>query len=113
MRHHKGEAPHVLELLTFAFYSVQYYDGNCKYARKLAERVGKELGIPIYCYENAAFTPERRNLATLRAGQYEGLKEKLANPNWKPDFGPGEFNERVAGIGRYALVQGISWLPLM
>lgn len=69
------------------------------YARKLAERIGSELGIPVYCYENAAFTEERRNLATCRSGEYEGLKEKLNDPNWKPDFGPAEFNDRIAGSG--------------
>ncbi|MBN3035846.1 MAG: glutamate formimidoyltransferase [Bacteroidales bacterium] len=62
------------------------------YARKLAERIGKELDIPVYCYEFAAFKPERRNLANCRSGEYEGLKEKLANPEWKPDFGPSKFN---------------------
>lgn len=62
------------------------------YARKLAERIGKELDIPVYCYEFAAFKPERRNLANCRSGEYEGLKEKLANPEWKPDFGPSKLN---------------------
>lgn len=101
MRHHKGEHPRfgATDVCPFIPVANITMDETAKYARKLAERVGKELGIPIYCYENAAFTPERRNLATVRAGQYEGLKEKLANPNWKPDFGPAEFNERVAGCG--------------
>ena len=63
-------------------------------ARKLGERIGTELGIPVYCYEQAAFTPERRNLATCRAGEYEGLAKKLADPHWKPDFGPAQFNAR-------------------
>lgn len=61
------------------------------YARKLAERLGNELKYPVYCYENAAFKPERVNLANVRKGEYEGLAEKLANPEWKPDFGPAEF----------------------
>ena len=63
------------------------------YARNLAERIGKELGIPVYCYENAAFTEERRNLANCRAGEYEGLRKKLLDPSWKPDFGESVFNE--------------------
>ncbi len=64
------------------------------YTRRLAERIGNELGIPVYCYENAAFRPERRNLASCRAGEYEGLPKKLADPVWKPDFGPAIFNKR-------------------
>ncbi len=64
------------------------------YARRVAERIGKELDIPVYCYENAAFVEKRRNLANCRAGEYEGLREKLADPAWKPDFGPSAFNRR-------------------
>ena len=68
------------------------------YARKLAERVGNELNIPVYCYENAAFAPERRNLANCRSGEYEGLAKKLLDPVWKPDFGPAIFNPRTGAI---------------
>jgi glutamate formiminotransferase/formiminotetrahydrofolate cyclodeaminase len=64
-------------------------------ARKVAERIGKELEIPVYCYENAAFKPERKNLAACRSGEYEGLKKKLSDPLWKPDFGPEIFNLRA------------------
>ena len=63
-------------------------------AREVGQRVGTELNIPVYLYEHAASKSERRNLADVRAGEYEGLREKLANPEWKPDFGPDEFNER-------------------
>lgn len=66
-----------------------------EYARSLAKRIGEELNIPVYCYENAAFTENRRNLANCRAGEYEGLKIKLDNPEWKPDFGPASFNEKA------------------
>jgi glutamate formiminotransferase/formiminotetrahydrofolate cyclodeaminase len=65
------------------------------YARKLAERIGTDLAIPVYCYENAAFNEQRRNLASCRSGEYEGLKKKLADREWKPDFGPAEFNARA------------------
>ncbi|MGD9493711.1 MAG: glutamate formimidoyltransferase [Bacteroidales bacterium] len=65
-----------------------------EYARKLGKRIGEELNIPVYCYEDAAFTKERRNLAFCRSGEYEGLKEKIVKPEWKPDFGPAEFNCR-------------------
>jgi glutamate formiminotransferase/formiminotetrahydrofolate cyclodeaminase len=64
------------------------------FARKVAARIGNELGIPVFCYENAAFKEERKNLASCRSGEYEGLKKKLADPLWKPDFGPAQFNER-------------------
>jgi len=70
-----------------------------EYARKLARRIGEELLIPIYCYEFAAQKPERKNLATCRSGEYEGLKEKLSNPVWKPDFGPAEYNKSVKHTG--------------
>lgn len=71
---------------------------TAEYARRLAERVGRELEIPVYCYEDAAFTNERRNLANCRAGEYEGLPKKLENPHWKPDFGPARFNPRTGAI---------------
>ena len=63
-------------------------------ARRLGERVGAELGIPVYLYEFAASRPERRNLAEIRAGEYEGLAEKLDDPAWRPDFGPAAFVSR-------------------
>ena len=70
-------------------------DETVKYARKLAERIGSELAIPVYCYENAAYSSDRRNLADCRAGEYEGLKKKLADPAWKPDHGPSRFNAQA------------------
>jgi glutamate formiminotransferase/formiminotetrahydrofolate cyclodeaminase len=73
------------------------------FARKLGKRIGEELGIPVYNYEFAASKPERKNLANCRAGEYEGLKEKLSNPEWKPDFGPAEFNEHVVKTGAIAV----------
>jgi len=102
MRKHKGEHPRfgatdVCPLVPIANISMEE---TVVYARKLAERVGKELNIPIYCYENAALIPERKNLANCRSGEYEGLPKKLADPKWKPDFGPAEFN---AGAGATAV----------
>ncbi len=68
-------------------------------ARKLAERLFKELGIPCYCYEAAAYKFERRNLAVCRAGEYESLPEKIADPDRRPDFSPSEYNDTVARTG--------------
>ena len=97
MSKHRGEHPRmgatdVCPLVPVTGISM---DETIKYARKLAERIGSELSIPVYCYENAAYSDQRRNLANCRAGEYEGLKKKLADPGWKPDFGPAVFNARA------------------
>ncbi|MDK2979360.1 MAG: glutamate formiminotransferase / formiminotetrahydrofolate cyclodeaminase, partial [Bacteroidales bacterium] len=97
MRHHKGAHPRfgatdVCPLVPVAGITM---DETVEYARKLAKRIGEELSIPIYCYENAAFSDVRKNLANCRAGEYEGLKDKLSKPEWKPDFGPAEFNAKA------------------
>ena len=63
-----------------------------EYARELARRIGEELEIPVYCYEHAALSDQRRNLADVRAGEYEGLDKRLQDPLWKPDFGPTAFH---------------------
>ena len=68
-------------------------------ARKLAKRISEELEIPTYCYEAAAFTPERKNLAVCREGEYEALPEKLATEGRKPDFGARPFDDKVARTG--------------
>ncbi len=71
------------------------------YAHRLAERIGEELDIPVYCYENAALKPERKNLANCRSGEYEGMADKLKKPEWAPDFGPARLNVRsgVTAVG--------------
>jgi glutamate formiminotransferase/formiminotetrahydrofolate cyclodeaminase len=66
-----------------------------RYAHLLAKRIGEELNISVFCYENAALKEDRRNLAIVRAGEYEALKKRLAMPEWKPDFGPAEFNAKL------------------
>jgi glutamate formiminotransferase / formiminotetrahydrofolate cyclodeaminase len=103
MQKHKGAHPRfgatdVCPLVPVANISMEE---TVEYARKLAKRIGEELQIPVYCYENAALEEKRRNLATVRAGEYEGLKEKLSKPEWKPDFGPARFNARsgVTAVG--------------
>lgn len=97
MRKHKGEHPRmgatdVCPLIPVANISMEE---TVEYARKLAERIGNELNISVYCYENAAFKPERANLANCRAGEYEGLTEKFTRAEWKPDFGPDKLNEKA------------------
>lgn len=76
---------------------------TAEYAKKLGKRVGEELNIPIYLYENAAQEDKRKNLANCRSGEYEGLPKKLSDPNWKPDFGPVEFNDKVSKTGATAI----------
>lgn len=105
MRNHKGEHPRfgatdVCPLVPVANITMKEV---IPYAHKLAKRVGEELGIPIYCYENAAQEEKRKNLANCRNGEYEGLKQKLSNPAWVPDFGPAEFNDLVAKSGATAI----------
>lgn len=73
------------------------------FAHKLGERIGNELGIPVYFYENAARKSDRKNLATVRKGEYEGLKEKLASENWKPDHGADVYNDQVKKSGATAV----------
>lgn len=74
-----------------------------EYAHKLAQRIGNELNIPIYCYEFAAKEEKRRNLANCRSGEYEGLKDKLSSADWKPDFGATKFDDNVAKTGATAV----------
>ncbi len=95
MSMHHGEHPRMgaTDVCPFVPVSGISMEETILIARKVAERIGVELCIPVYCYENAAFTEERRNLANCRSGEYEGLSKKLAEPAWKPDFGPAVFNE--------------------
>jgi len=78
-------------------------EDTAKYAHKLGERVGKELGISGYFYENAAKEDKRINLANCRSGEYEGLKDKFSKPEWAPDYGPTEYNEQVKKSGVTAI----------
>ena len=73
------------------------------YAHKLSKRVGEELGIPVYCYENAAKNRERINLAACRSGEYEGLEKKISSKNWKPDYGPNKYNSSIKKSGATAI----------
>ena len=96
MSKHKGEHPRmgatdVCPLIPIANISMEE---TAKWAQKLGERVGKELQIPIYLYESAQPNKERNNLSVIRAGEYEGFFKKIKLPEWKPDFGPAEFDAK-------------------
>ncbi len=101
MRYHHGEHPRmgatdVCPLVPVANISMEE---TVKYARALAQRVGEELSIPVYCYEAAASSPARKNLAVVRAGEYEGLAKKFEDLAMQPDFGPAVLDESVARSG--------------
>src|ERR1700761_3901106 len=70
---------------------------TAEYAKKLGKRVGQELNIPVYLYEYAQANKERNNLSIIRAGEYEGFFKKIKQPEWKPDFGPAEFDAKRGG----------------
>lgn len=96
MRYHKGEHPRfgATDVCPFIPVSDITMEETIEYARLLAKRVGNQLNIPVYCYEFAAFEEKRQSLASCRAGEYEGLAEKMKTAEWQPDFGPSTFNER-------------------
>ena len=104
MRHHHGEHPRmgatdVCPLVPIAGVTME----ECvEYARSLAKRIGEELGIPVFCYESAAYTPERRNLAVCRSGEYEGLAKRFAD-GVNPDFGPAVIDDYTARTGATAV----------
>ena len=99
MRDHRGEHPRMgaTDVVPFVPVSGVTMEDCAEIARQVGRRIGDELGIPVYLYEHAASRPERRNLARVRAGEYEGMAEKLKDPEWKPDFGPAELNP-TAGV---------------
>jgi glutamate formiminotransferase/formiminotetrahydrofolate cyclodeaminase len=103
MRQHTGSHPRMGACDVCPFIPVEgvSMDDCAELARRLGERVGSELEIPVYLYEHAASRPERSNLAVVRKGEYEGLEKKLQDPEWRPDFGPAKFHP---GFG--ALITG-------
>jgi glutamate formiminotransferase/formiminotetrahydrofolate cyclodeaminase len=99
MSKHKGEHPRmgatdVCPLIPIADISME---GTAKYAQQLAKKVGEELQIPVYLYEAAQPKKERDNLSLIRAGEYEGFFKKIKQAEWKPDFGPDEFDAKRGG----------------
>jgi len=108
MSAHRGGHPRMgaVDVIPFIPLGELTTEEAVSYAHVVGEAVGA-LGVPVYFYEDAATRPERRNLADVRIGEYEGLAEKLAAPGWEPDAGPGAFNARsgatVVGV-RFPLV---------
>jgi len=93
MTTHKGEHPRMgaVDVVPFVPVANVTIEECVECAKKFGERVGKELGVPIYLYEEASTNPDRKMLRQIRSGEYEGIKDKIYNAEWKPDFGPQEF----------------------
>jgi glutamate formiminotransferase/formiminotetrahydrofolate cyclodeaminase len=93
MTKHRGAHPRIgaVDVVPFIPVSGVTMDECAELARRLGERVGKELGVPVYLYEYACSAPHRRNLADVREGEYEGCAKKLTDQRWKPDYGPSKF----------------------
>lgn len=100
MTQHSGEHPRfgATDVCPFVPVSDVTMDECVELAKQLGERVGRELDVPVYLYENAATRPERRNLAHVRSGEYEGLEQKLKDPKHAPDFGPAAFRPRFGAL---------------
>lgn len=114
MSRHKGEHARfgALDVCPFVPVANVTMEECVQIAREVGKRIGEELQIPVYLYEYAAARPERRNLAKIRAGEYEGLPKKLADPSWKPDFGPAAFNAKsgatAVGAREFLIAYNIS-----
>lgn len=113
MRNHQGVHPRLGATDVCPFVPIQNVSmQDCvAISEKLGERVARELNIPVYLYEEAARKPERKNLANIRRGEYEGLKKKMQNPNWQPDF-KAEFNARsgalVTGARKFLIAYNVN-----
>jgi glutamate formiminotransferase/formiminotetrahydrofolate cyclodeaminase len=105
MRYHKGDHPRfgATDVCPLVPVSGITMEEVAEYAHKLGKRIGDELGIPVYAYENAATEEKRRNLASCREGEYECLKDKIGSEDWRPDYGPTEFSDSVARSGAVAV----------
>ncbi|MEA2462368.1 MAG: glutamate formiminotransferase / formiminotetrahydrofolate cyclodeaminase [Acidobacteriota bacterium] len=100
MTTHRGAHPRIgaVDVVPFIPVANVTMDDCAELARKLAQRVGEELGVPAYLYEHAASAPHRRNLADIREGEYEGCARKLMDPLWQPDHGPCEFVPKSGAV---------------
>jgi glutamate formiminotransferase/formiminotetrahydrofolate cyclodeaminase len=100
MSTHKGEHPRIgaTDVVPFVPVTGLTMQDCVKLAHLFGKRVGEELGLPVYLYEEAATRPERKNLSEIRKGEYEGLEEKLKDPAWVPDYGPALFNKKCGAV---------------
>lgn len=100
MRTHKGEHPRLgaIDVVPFVPVANSTTEECIAISEKFAEVISKELNVPVYLYESAARKPERKSLPNIRQGEYEGLQEKLKDPNWLPDFGEAVFNAKLGAI---------------
>ena len=114
MRRHKGEHPRMgaTDVCPFVPVAGVTMEDCVKLAEQLGERVGKELGIPVYLYAEAARAEDRKSLADIRKGEYEGLPEKMKDKSFKPDFGPSEFNAQsgatVIGARQFLIAYNVN-----
>jgi len=114
MSKHKGSHPRMgaTDVCPFVPVSGISTEECIELSKEVAEKVGDELGIPVYLYEKSATKPERENLAKIRQGEYEALEEKLKKPEWKPDFGPQKFNVKagatVIGVREFLIAYNIN-----
>jgi glutamate formiminotransferase / formiminotetrahydrofolate cyclodeaminase len=114
MTTHRGAHSRIgaVDVVPFVPVSGVTMDDCVELARRLGERVGRELAIPVYLYEFAASRPARQNLATVREGEYEGLEKKLREPEWAPDFGPATFAPRsgatVIGARKFLVAYNVN-----
>jgi glutamate formiminotransferase/formiminotetrahydrofolate cyclodeaminase len=114
MTTHRGAHPRIgaVDVVPFIPVANVTMDDCVDLARRLGERVGRELGVPVYLYEHACSAPHRRNLADVREGEYEGCARKLTDPQWKPDYGPTEFVARsgatVIGARKFLVAYNVN-----
>lgn len=114
MRQHKGEHPRIgaADVVPFIPVKNATIEECVEIAKEVGERVGRELNIPVYLYEEAASVPERKNLENIRRGEYENFFEKIKQPEWKPDFGPQVMNEKsgatVIGARNFLIAYNIN-----
>ena len=113
---HKGEHPRMgaVDVCPFVPVANVTVEECVECSKKYGERVGKELGVPLYLYELASENPERKMLKQIRSGEYEGLKDKIYKPEWKPDFGPQEFIPKsgatVTGVRNFLIAYNVNIL---